>query len=40
LRATIPLDIVKVMGIERCDVVAWSTITEKGKKYARLRKME
>jgi len=28
------------MGLEVGDVMAWDTVSEKGKKYARLRKLE
>jgi hypothetical protein len=34
------MEIVKEMGFEIGDVIAWDTVSEKGKKYARLRKLE
>jgi bifunctional DNA-binding transcriptional regulator/antitoxin component of YhaV-PrlF toxin-antitoxin module len=40
LRLTIPAEIVEEMGYQIGDVIAWDTVTEKGKKYARLRKLE
>jgi len=40
VRVTIPLEIVEEMGLEVGDVMAWDTVSEKGKKYARLRKLE
>ena len=40
LRITIPNDIAEDMGLKVGDVVDWDITTEKGKKYARIRKLE
>ena len=40
LRITIPNDIAEEMGLKVGDVVDWDTMTDKGKKYARIRKLE
>jgi len=40
LRATIPNDIVEYLGLQLGDVIDWEAYTEKGKKYARIRKLE
>ena len=40
LRATIPEDIVTELGLRVGDALDWDVITEKGKKYARIRKLE
>ena len=40
LRITIPNNIAEDMGLKVGDVVDWDTMTDKGKKYARIRKLE
>jgi NADH:ubiquinone oxidoreductase subunit D len=41
LRTTIPADVVKEMHLEIGDIFDWEVVqTEKGKKYARVRKLE
>ena len=40
VRSTLPNDIVGELGLEVGDVIAWDIVSEKGKKYARLRKLE
>lgn len=40
LRITIPNDIAEDMGLKVGDVVDWDITTDKGKKYARIRKLE
>jgi hypothetical protein len=40
LRTTIPNDIVKHLNLRIGDVVDWDEYQEKGKKYARIRKLE
>lgn len=40
LRATIPENIAKELGLAIGDVLDWDIVTEKGKKYARFRKLE
>jgi bifunctional DNA-binding transcriptional regulator/antitoxin component of YhaV-PrlF toxin-antitoxin module len=40
LRITIPNDIAEEMGLKVGDVVDWDTTTDKGRKYARIRKLE
>ena len=40
LRITIPNDIAEEMGLKVGDVVDWDTMTDKGKKFARIRKLE
>jgi hypothetical protein len=40
LRATIPEDIVKELSLQVGDALDWETLTDKGKKYARIRKLE
>jgi bifunctional DNA-binding transcriptional regulator/antitoxin component of YhaV-PrlF toxin-antitoxin module len=40
LRITIPNDIAGDMGLKVGDVVDWDITTDKGKKYARIRKLE
>jgi bifunctional DNA-binding transcriptional regulator/antitoxin component of YhaV-PrlF toxin-antitoxin module len=40
LRITIPNDIAEEMGLKVGDVVDWDTVTDRGKKYARIRKLE
>ena len=40
LRTTIPNDIVEYLDLKLGDVVDWEEYQEKGKKYARVRKLE
>ena len=40
LRATIPNDVTEYLGIESGDVIEWETFTDKGKRYARIRKLQ
>jgi bifunctional DNA-binding transcriptional regulator/antitoxin component of YhaV-PrlF toxin-antitoxin module len=40
LRTTIPNEIVDYLGLKIGDVVDWEETSEKGKKYARIRKLE
>jgi bifunctional DNA-binding transcriptional regulator/antitoxin component of YhaV-PrlF toxin-antitoxin module len=40
LRTTIPNEIVDYLGLNIGDVVDWEESSEKGKKYARIRKLE
>jgi len=40
LRATVPEEIAKDLGLKVGDMLDWSTESEKGKKYARFRKLE
>jgi hypothetical protein len=40
LRATIPENIVKELNIQVGDALDWDTMTDKGKKFARIRKLE
>ena len=40
LRTTIPNDIVEYLDLKLGDVVDWEEYQEKGKKYARIRKLE
>ena len=40
LRATIPGDIVKELSLQVGDALDWDITTDKGKKYARIRKLE
>jgi bifunctional DNA-binding transcriptional regulator/antitoxin component of YhaV-PrlF toxin-antitoxin module len=40
LRTTIPNEIVDYLGLKIGDVVDWEESQEKGKKYARIRKLE
>ena len=40
LRTTIPNDIVIYLDLKLGDVVDWEEYQEKGKKYARVRKLE
>lgn len=40
LRITIPNDIAEEMDLKVGDVVDWDTMADKGKKYARIRKLE
>jgi bifunctional DNA-binding transcriptional regulator/antitoxin component of YhaV-PrlF toxin-antitoxin module len=40
LRTTIPNDIVEYLDLKIGDVIDWDEYQEKGKKYARIRKLE
>lgn len=40
LRITIPNDIAAELGLKVGDVVNWDLTTDKGRKYARLRRLE
>lgn len=40
LRSTIPEEIVAELGLQVGDALDWDIVTEKGKKYARFRKLE
>jgi bifunctional DNA-binding transcriptional regulator/antitoxin component of YhaV-PrlF toxin-antitoxin module len=40
LRTTIPYEIVDYLGLKIGDVVDWEESQEKGRKYARIRKLE
>jgi bifunctional DNA-binding transcriptional regulator/antitoxin component of YhaV-PrlF toxin-antitoxin module len=40
LRTTIPNDIVEYLDLKIGDVVDWDEYQEKGRKYARIRKLE
>jgi bifunctional DNA-binding transcriptional regulator/antitoxin component of YhaV-PrlF toxin-antitoxin module len=40
LRTTIPNEVVQYLGLKLGDVVDWEEYQEKGKKYARIRKLE
>jgi bifunctional DNA-binding transcriptional regulator/antitoxin component of YhaV-PrlF toxin-antitoxin module len=40
LRATIPEAIVKELKLEAGDILDWQVVTEKGRKYAKIRRME
>lgn len=40
VRATIPENIAKELGLKVGDVLDWSVIEDKGKKYARFRRLE
>jgi bifunctional DNA-binding transcriptional regulator/antitoxin component of YhaV-PrlF toxin-antitoxin module len=40
LRTTIPNDIVEYLGLKIGDVIDWDEYQERGKKYARIRKLE
>jgi bifunctional DNA-binding transcriptional regulator/antitoxin component of YhaV-PrlF toxin-antitoxin module len=40
VRATIPNDIVEYLGLRIGDVIDWERYTEKGRKYARIKKLE
>lgn len=40
VRATIPENIVKDMGLKVGDILDWQVVEEKGKKYAKFRKLE
>ena len=40
LRTTIPNDIVEYLDLKLGDVVDWDEYQEKGRKYARIRKLE
>jgi bifunctional DNA-binding transcriptional regulator/antitoxin component of YhaV-PrlF toxin-antitoxin module len=40
LRTTIPYEIVDYLGLKIGDVVDWEESHEKGRKYARIRKLE
>jgi hypothetical protein len=40
VRTTIPQDIVSDLGLDVGDVLDWSIVEEKGKKYAKFRKLE
>ncbi|WP_415283909.1 AbrB/MazE/SpoVT family DNA-binding domain-containing protein [Candidatus Nitrososphaera sp. FF02] len=39
-RTTIPEDIVKELDLQIGDVLDWSVVEDKGKKYAKFRKLE
>jgi bifunctional DNA-binding transcriptional regulator/antitoxin component of YhaV-PrlF toxin-antitoxin module len=40
LRTTIPNDIVEYLELKIGDVIDWDVYQERGKKYARIRKLE
>lgn len=40
LRATIPENIVNALKLQAGDVLDWSVVDDKGKRYARFRKLE
>lgn len=40
VRATIPEDIAEDLGLVVGDTIEWDTVSEKGKRYARFRKLE
>jgi bifunctional DNA-binding transcriptional regulator/antitoxin component of YhaV-PrlF toxin-antitoxin module len=40
LRATIPEEIVKGLKLQPGDTLDWSIVEDKGKKYAKFRKLE
>jgi hypothetical protein len=40
VRATIPEDIAKDLKLQVGDILDWSIVEEKGKKYAKFRKLE
>jgi bifunctional DNA-binding transcriptional regulator/antitoxin component of YhaV-PrlF toxin-antitoxin module len=40
LRTTIPNDIVEYLDLKIGDVIDWDEYQERGKKYARIRKLE
>lgn len=40
LRATIPKEIKEYLELKTGDVIEWESYTEKGKKYAKIRKLE
>jgi bifunctional DNA-binding transcriptional regulator/antitoxin component of YhaV-PrlF toxin-antitoxin module len=40
LRTTIPNDIVEYLDLKIGDVIYWDEYQERGKKYARIRKLE
>jgi hypothetical protein len=40
VRCTIPEDIVTQLGLNVGDVLDWSVVEEKGKKFAKFRKLE
>jgi bifunctional DNA-binding transcriptional regulator/antitoxin component of YhaV-PrlF toxin-antitoxin module len=40
LRTTIPNDIVEYLDLKMGDVIDWDEYQERGKKYARIRKLE
>lgn len=40
IRSTIPENIVKDMGLKVGDILDWQVVEEKGKKYAKFRKLE
>lgn len=40
VRATIPEEIASALGLKVGDVLDWSVVEDKGKKYAKFRKLE
>ena len=40
LRTTIPENVVADLGLDVSDVLDWQIVEEKGKKYAKFRKLE
>ena len=40
VRATIPENVAKELGLKVGDVLDWSVVEDKGKKYAKFRKLE